>query len=76
MVEKKGFYSILVVGGDKFWILKFVFLAFFEAKMSKIDILKPKLIVSDDFQQFLVHFEWFLALFHIFGEKWLLSWFK
>ena len=34
MVEKKGFYSILVVGGDKFWILKFVFLVFFVAKGS------------------------------------------
>ena len=47
--------------------------AFFEAKMTKIDILNPKLIVPDDYQQFWVHFEWFLALFHISHEKWLLS---
>ena len=60
-----GFYSIFVVGGDKFQILKFGFLAFFEAKMTKIDILNPKLIVPDDYQQFWVHFEWFLAHFHI-----------
>ena len=39
----------------------------------KIDILNPKLIVPDDYQQFWVHFEWFLALFHISDEKWLLS---
>ena len=31
-----------------------------------------KLIVPDDYQQFWVHFEWFLALFHISDEKWLL----
>ena len=30
--------------------------------MSKIDILNQKLIIPDDYQQFLVHFEWFLAL--------------
>ena len=40
--------------------------------MTKIDILNPKLIVPDDYQQFWVHFEWFLALFHISDEKWLL----
>ena len=53
--------------------MKFGFLAFFEAKMTKIDILTLKLIVPDDYQQFWVHFEWFLALFHISDEKWLLS---
>ena len=37
--------------------------------MTKIDILNPKLIVPDDYQQFLVHFEWLLALFHISDEK-------
>ena len=41
--------------------------------MTKIDILTLKLIVPDDYQQFWVHFEWFLALFHISNEKWLLS---
>ena len=40
--------------------------------MTKIDILNPKLIVPDDYQQFWVQFEWFLALFHISDEKWLL----
>ena len=38
-----GSYSIFVVGIDKFWILKIGFLAFFEAEMTKIDILNPKL---------------------------------
>ena len=38
--------------------------------------LNPKLIVPDDYQQFWVHFEWFLAFFHISDEKWLLSYFK
>ena len=72
--SKKGvLYSIFVIGGDNFRIKKLVFLAFFEAKMSKIDILNPKLIIPDDYQQFWVHFEWFLALFHISDEKWLLS---
>ena len=28
---------------------------------------------TDDNQLFWVHFEWFLALFHISDEKWLLS---
>ena len=56
-----------------FRIIKFGFLAFLEAKMTKIDILNPKLIVPNDYQQFCVHFEWFLALFHISDEKWLLS---
>ena len=58
-----------MVGGDNFRIIKFGFLAFFEAKMTKIDILTLKLIVPDDYQQFWVHFEWFLALFYISDEK-------
>ena len=53
--------------------LEICFLTFFEAKMTKIDILNPKLIVPGDYQQFWVYFEWFLALFHISDEKWLLS---
>ena len=40
--------------------------------MTKIDVQNPKLIVPDDYQQFWEHFEWFLALFHISDEKWLL----
>ena len=31
--------------------------------MTKIDILTLKLVVPDDYQQFWVHFEWFLVLF-------------
>ena len=31
--------------------------------MTTICIQNPKLIVSNDYQQFLTHFEWFLALF-------------
>ena len=53
--------------------MKFLFFAFFEAKMTKIVILDQKLIVPDDYQQFWVHFEQFLATFHISDEKWLLS---
>ena len=49
--------------------MTFGFLAFFEAKMTKIDILNPKQIIPDDYQQLWVHFEWFLALFHISDEK-------
>jgi len=74
--EKIGFYSIFVVGGDKIWISKFGFLAFFEDKITKIDILNPKLIVSNDYQLFWVQFEWFLSLFQISDEKWQLSKFK
>ena len=33
--------------------------------MTKIGIQNPKLIVTNDYQQFLAHFEWFLALFQI-----------
>ena len=67
--KKRGFYSIFVVSSEKFWILKFVFLACFESKMTKTDILNLKLIVSDDYQQFCAHFEWFLSLFHISNVK-------
>ena len=58
---------------DQFSDPKIRFFAFFEAKMTKIDILNPKLIVPNDYQQFWVHFEWFLSLFQIFDEKWLSS---
>ena len=44
--------------------------------MTKIDILNPKLIVPNDYQQFWVYFEWFLSLFQISDVKWLLSQFK
>ena len=59
--KKWGFYSIFVVGGTNFQIMKFSFLAFL-TKMTKIVILDQKLIVPNDNQQFWVHFEWFLWL--------------
>ena len=37
----------------------FQFSSFFEAKMTKIVILDQNLFVPKDYQQFLVHFEWF-----------------
>ena len=45
------------------------FLAFFEAKMTKIDLLNQKLIVTNDYQRFLAHLDWFLAIFHISDVK-------
>ena len=45
------------------------FFGLFRAKMKTIGIPNPKLIVSNDFQQFLAHFEWFLALFQISDVK-------
>ena len=56
---KKGFYSIFVVDNTKIRILKCVFLAFFGAKMTKIDIQNPNQIVTKDYQQFLAHFDHF-----------------
>ena len=58
-------------GGDKFWILKFIFLPFLRLKWLKL-ISYPKLIVPDDYQQIWLHFEWFLAPFHRSDENWLL----
>ena len=55
-----------------YWLFldhKICFLAFFVAKMTKIVILDKKLIVPNDYQQFWVHFEWFLSLFQISDEK-------
>jgi len=45
------------------------FFGLFWAKMNKIGIQNPKLIVPNDYQQFLAHFEWFLALFQISDVK-------
>ena len=42
--------------------------------MTKIVILDQKLIVPNDYQQFWVHFEWFLS--QIFNVKYLFSLFK
>ena len=33
--------------------------------MTTIGIKNPKLIVTNDYQQFLAHFDWFLSLFQI-----------
>ena len=69
-MPKKGiFYSIFVVGVTNFRIIKLSFLVIFEGKMTKIVILDQKIIVPNDYQQFWVHFELFLALFHISDEK-------
>ena len=45
------------------------FFGLFRAKMNAIGIQNPKLIVTSDYQQFLAHFEWFLALFQISDVK-------
>ena len=37
--------------------------------MTKIGIQDPKLIVTNDYQQFLAHFDWFLSLFQISDLK-------
>ena len=45
------------------------FFGLFRAKMNTIGIQNPKLIVTNDYQQFLAHFEWFLTLFQISDVK-------
>ena len=45
------------------------FFGLFRAKMNTIGIQNPKLIVTNDYQQFLAYFEWFLALFQISDVK-------
>ena len=42
-----------------------MFFELFRAKMTKIGIQNPKLIVTNDYQQFLAHFDWFLSIFQI-----------
>ena len=37
--------------------------------MNTIGIQNPQLIVTNDYQQFLAHFDWFLSLFQISDEK-------
>ena len=37
--------------------------------MTKIDIQNQKLIVTDDYHQFLAYFEWFLSLFQFSDVK-------
>ena len=48
---------------------KMQFFGLFWAKMTKIGIPNPKLNVTNDYQQFLAHFEWFLSLFQIYDVK-------
>ena len=45
------------------------FFGLFWAKMTKIGIPNPKLNVTNDYQHFLAHFEWFLSLFQIYDVK-------
>jgi len=45
------------------------FFDLFRAKMTIIGIQKPKLIVTNDYQQFLAHFDWFLSIFQISDVK-------
>ena len=45
------------------------FFGLFWAKMTKIGIPNPKLNVTNDYQQFLAHLEWFLSLFQIYDVK-------
>ena len=49
------------------------FFGLFGAKMTRIGIPNPKLNVTNDYQQFLAHFEWFLSLFQIYDVKLELS---
>ena len=45
------------------------FFGLFWAKMTKIGIQNPKLIVTNDYQKFWAHFYWFLSLFQISDVK-------
>ena len=45
------------------------FFGLFRAKMTKIGIQNPKLIVTNDYQQFLAHFDCFLSIFQISDVK-------
>ena len=59
MVKKGVSIAFLLLAVTNSGSCNFFFLAFLEAKMTKIDILNQKLIVSNDYQQFWVQFEWF-----------------
>ena len=50
-------------------------LGLFRAKMTTNGIKNQKLIVANDYEQFLAHFEWFLKLFRIsmYQEAWKTS---
>ena len=48
---------------------KMHFFGLFRAKMATIGIQNLKLIVTNDYQQFWTHFDWFLSLFQISDVK-------
>ena len=48
---------------------KMRFFCLFWAKMTKIGIQNLKLIVTNDYQKFWAHFDWFLSLFQISDVK-------
>ena len=64
---KRGFYSIFVLGGPKIQIQNCVFLAFLWLKWTQL------VSKTNDYQQFLANFEWFLAVFQISDVKHELS---
>ena len=66
---KKGDSIAFLLSAVKFPNHKIRFLAFFDAKMTKIVILDQKLIVTNDYLQFWAHFEWSLSLFQISEVK-------
>ena len=45
------------------------FFGLFWAKMTKIGIQNPKLIVTNDYQKIWAHFDWFLSLLQISDVK-------
>ena len=45
------------------------FFGLFSSKVNEIGIQNQKLIVSNDYQWFLAHFDWFLSFFQIFDVK-------
>ena len=51
---KWGFLCVFIIGGTDFSIRKFVFFAFFEAKMTKNDIPNQKLIDPNEYQPFYI----------------------
>ena len=60
---KNGILQYFCCQQDQNSDMKMCFFDLFRAKMNTIGIQNPKLIVTNDYQQFLAHFEWFLAFF-------------
>ena len=61
--RKLDFFYHFFVGGTDIQIMKIGFLAFFEAKMTKIDILTLKLIVPDDYYYY-YYYHYYKVNFH------------